>query len=64
VLLWALVTTRSSWAVDVFVSRQLAQRALDDAVCDEPEFEALLSIEPIPEPRLHEGEPAFYVRRP
>jgi hypothetical protein len=54
--LYALVASDCSFAVDVFVTRELAERALRDVLFDEPSFDSLLSIEPITPPWLHEGE--------
>ena len=51
-ILYALVASDSSFAVDVFVSRELAEKALADVLCDEPAFAPLLAIEPIFPPWL------------
>ena len=47
-MLYALIAADCSFAVDVFVTRELAEAALADVLRDEPEFEWLLSIEEIP----------------
>lgn len=52
-MLYALVAADSSFAVDVFVTRELAERALADVLADEPAFESLLSVEEISPPWLH-----------
>jgi hypothetical protein len=52
--LYALVACDSPFAVDVFVSRELADQALRDVLFDEPGFASLLSIEPIEPPWAHE----------
>jgi hypothetical protein len=54
--LYALVASDSSFAVDVFVTRELAERALRDVLFDEPGFAPLLSIEPIVAPGFHERD--------
>jgi hypothetical protein len=62
-VLYALVASDCSFAVDVFVTRALAERSLADVLRDEPTFAPLLSIEEIRPPRLHEGDGGPYVRR-
>jgi hypothetical protein len=47
VLLFALVASDSDFAVDLFASRATAEDALRQVLADEPEFEELLSIEPL-----------------
>jgi hypothetical protein len=47
VILYALVASDSSFAVDIFVTRELAEQALRDVLFDEPDFAPLLSIEQI-----------------
>lgn len=54
--LYALVASDSNFAVDVFVTRELAEQALRDVLFDEPGFASLLSIEPITPPWLHERD--------
>jgi hypothetical protein len=56
VTLYAFVASDSSFAVDVFVTRELAEQALRDVLHDEPSFASLLSIEPIAPPWLHERD--------
>jgi hypothetical protein len=48
-ILFALVASDCSFAVDLFVSRELAEAALADVLRDEPSFNCLLSIEEIPD---------------
>jgi hypothetical protein len=47
VLLFALVASDSDFAIDLYPSREAAEEALRQALADEPEFEALLSIEAV-----------------
>jgi len=56
VTLYALVASDSSFAVDLFVTRELAEQALRDVLFDEPGFAPLLSIEPIAPPWPHERD--------
>jgi hypothetical protein len=42
--LYALVAADSTFAVDVFVSRESAEEALDDVLFDEPAFADLLAV--------------------
>lgn len=49
-ILYAFVTARSDFAVDVYLSREQAEAALREAVADEPDFEPLLDIIAIPPP--------------
>lgn len=60
IVLWALIANDCTFAVDVFVSRELAQRALADALADEPSWVDLLEIGPIHEPSVHELALATY----
>jgi hypothetical protein len=53
VTLYTLAASDSSFAVDLFVTRELAERALRDVHFDEPDFAPLLSIERITPPWLH-----------
>lgn len=46
-LLYALVASDCSFAVDVFLSRELAEQALADVLNDEPAFVDILSIAPV-----------------
>ena len=62
--LFALVASDSLFAVEVFVTRRLADEALAAVLRDEPSFVNLLSIEAIAEPELHETELRLYVDRP
>lgn len=48
--LYALVAADSNFAIDLFTSRASAQQALCDVLHDEPAFEPLLEIVPIPPP--------------
>lgn len=43
-MLIALIASDSAFAVDVYVSRELAEQALAQVLEDEPDFEELLSI--------------------
>jgi hypothetical protein len=43
-MLYALVETGDSQAIDVFLCEEGAQRALDDCLRDEPEWRGLLRI--------------------
>lgn len=56
VYLYALVAADSSFAVDVFTSRERAQQALAEVLVDEPGFASLLEIIPIPPPWLDEHD--------
>jgi hypothetical protein len=56
ITLYALVASDSNFAVDVFVTHELAEQALREVLFDEPGFAPLLSIEPITPPWLHEHE--------
>jgi hypothetical protein len=47
VRLYALVEASDPEAIDVFISSEDAQRALDDCLLDEPNWRDLLRIEPI-----------------
>lgn len=50
--LYALVASDCRHAVDLFVTRDLAEQALAEALADEPAFAALLSIDVIDEPAM------------
>lgn len=56
--LFALVAADCAFAVDLFTSRAAAEQALTEVLADEPEFESLLEIIPIPPP-WQERDPAF-----
>ena len=43
-MVFALVANDCDLAVDVFIKRENAQRALGDVLWDEPDFDGLLSI--------------------
>ena len=47
-MLYALVAADCEFAIDVFVERAHAERALADAVADEPGFATLLGVVPVP----------------
>jgi hypothetical protein len=47
VLLFALAASDSDFAIDLYPSREAAEEALTQVLTDEPEFEGLLSIEPL-----------------
>jgi hypothetical protein len=47
VLFFALVASDSNFAIDLYPSREAAEEALRQVLNDEPEFEALLRIEPL-----------------
>lgn len=47
-MLYALVASDCDFAVDVFVESAAAERALADAVADEPDFSRLLSVIALP----------------
>ena len=47
-MLYALVASDCDFAVDVFVDRERAERALAAAVTDEPDFADLLTVFPLP----------------
>lgn len=55
-MLYALVAADCSFAVDLFVTRELAEAALADVLHDEPTFELLLSIEEIPLTEVPPGD--------
>jgi len=48
--LYALVASDCTFAVDVFVSRSLAERALAEVLVDEPSFVSLLAVVAIAPP--------------
>ena len=48
-LLFALVASDSDFAVDVFPTRELAERALAEVIADEPLFAELLTVSPVPD---------------
>jgi len=43
-MLYALVASDCSFAVDVFMSREAAEAALADCLADEPQWLALLAV--------------------
>jgi hypothetical protein len=43
-MLYALVAGDCAFAVDVFTTRESAERALAEALVDEPQWSALLSV--------------------
>jgi hypothetical protein len=47
VLLFALVASDSDFTIDLYTSREAAEEALRQVLADEPDFEELLSIEPL-----------------
>ncbi len=47
VLFFALVAADSKFAIDLYPSREMAEKALRQVLADEPEFEELLRIEPL-----------------
>jgi hypothetical protein len=57
---WALVELGYSKAVDVFVKREEAFDALEDALRDEPDWAGTLYVVPI---ELDEGETSPLLRR-
>lgn len=44
---YALVAADSSFAIDLYPTREQAEHALHDVLADEPEFAALLALVPI-----------------
>jgi hypothetical protein len=44
---FALVASDSAFTIDLYPSREAAEDALNRVLADEPEFEELLSIEPL-----------------
>jgi hypothetical protein len=45
--LYALVEASDPKAIDVYLCEQDAQRALEDCLCDEPQWRGLLRVEEI-----------------
>jgi hypothetical protein len=45
--LYALVEAGDPEAIDVYLSEEDAQRALDDCLCDEPQWRGLLTVQQI-----------------
>jgi hypothetical protein len=60
-MLYALIANDTSFAIDLFVTRALAEAALRDVLDDEPAFSPLLSIEAIPPPWFHDPSSPLYL---
>ena len=45
--LYALVEAGDPEAIDVYLAEEDAQRALEDCLCDEPQWRGLLSVQQI-----------------
>jgi hypothetical protein len=56
VYLYALIAADCARAVDVFIAEADAQRALADALRDEPALASLLSVIPLPPPWVGHNE--------
>jgi hypothetical protein len=55
-VLFALVASDSDFAIDLYPSREAAEQAMHQALTDEPEFQELLSVEPLDFSGVAEGQ--------
>jgi hypothetical protein len=56
-MLWGLADRFVDEVIEFYPSREQAQRALDNVLKDEPEWEGMLEVVPVPRPQTRHWEP-------